>query len=301
MGQGAGTSYTITATALNGYSGDVDLSVTGLPRGAAGTFTPSPVTPTTGGATSTLDITTDGSTPTGTYTLDITGSDGTLSHTVQVTLVVQPVDFTIAASPASRTVTQGGGTTYTVTLTSLGGYGNSVGLSVLGAPAGATFSPTSVTPTTGGATSTLSITTLASTPTGGRIRSTISGTDGSLSHDDRGDARRQSRAVQGDFSISVSPDVTVGVPVLGQAPPYTVTLKALNGYNVPVALSVSGLGTGMTPSFTPNPVTPTAGGVNSTMRITVSNSAPRGTRTLTITGLGTDGKTHSVNVSIRVY
>ena len=297
VGQGAGTSYTITATALNGYSGDVDLSVTGLPGGAAGTFTTDTVALTTGGATSTLDITTDGSTPTGTYTLDITGSDGTLSHTVQVTLVVQPVDFTIAASPASRTVTQGGGTTYTVTLTSLGGYGNSVGLSVLGAPAGATFSPTSVTPTTGGATSTLSITTLSSTSPGS-YSLTIRGTDGSLVHD-VAVTLVVNPPVQGDFSISVSP--TSRTVFRGSSTTYTVTLKALNGYNVPVTLSVSGLGTGMTPSFTPNPVTPTAGGVNSTMRITVSNSASRGTRTLTITGLGTDGKTHSVNVSIRVY
>ncbi len=86
---GSSTSYTITVSALNGFTGGVSLSLSGLPSGATGTFNPTSVT---GSGSSTLTVTTDSSaTPAGTYTLTIHGDSGTLSHTATATLVVNPV------------------------------------------------------------------------------------------------------------------------------------------------------------------------------------------------------------------
>jgi regulation of enolase protein 1 (concanavalin A-like superfamily) len=82
---GAGTSYTTTVNALNGFTGAVSFSVTGLPGGASGAFSPASVT---GSGTSTLSVTTTAPTPTGTYTLTITGTSGTLVHSITTTLVV---------------------------------------------------------------------------------------------------------------------------------------------------------------------------------------------------------------------
>lgn len=93
-------------------------------------------------------------------------------------------DFSIAASPASQTVSPGGSTTYTVTLTSQAGFSSAVTLSASGLPAGATaaFSPASVTPPAGGsATATLTVTTSATTPAGSSVL-TVTGTSGALSH-----------------------------------------------------------------------------------------------------------------------
>src|SRR5205823_11254709 len=81
--QGSSTSYGVTISPTGGFTGQATLSVSGLPTGANGSFTPNPAT-----ASSTLSVTTSTSTPTGTYTLTITGVSGALTHTTTVALVV---------------------------------------------------------------------------------------------------------------------------------------------------------------------------------------------------------------------
>ncbi|HEY2547600.1 MAG TPA: hypothetical protein VGI46_16130, partial [Candidatus Acidoferrum sp.] len=71
--------------ALSGFSGSVSLSVSGLPTGATGTFSPTSISP---GASSTLTVTTGTTTPAGSPTVTVTGTSGTLSHTATVTLTV---------------------------------------------------------------------------------------------------------------------------------------------------------------------------------------------------------------------
>jgi len=177
---GSGTSYSVTTTAENGFAGSVALTVSGLPSGATGTFNPTSIG---GSGTSTLTIATTAAATPGTYTLTITGSSGALSHTASVTLVVTAAakpDFTIAATPASQTVTAGSGTTYTVTTTAENGFAGSVALTVSGLPSGATgtFNPTSIG---GSGSSTLTIATTASVAAG-TYTLTITGASGSLNH-----------------------------------------------------------------------------------------------------------------------
>jgi hypothetical protein len=176
---GNSTTYTTTISALGGFAGAVNLSVSGLPSGATATFNPASVT---GSGTSTLSVTTSSTTPFGTYTLTITGTSGTLTHSTTATLVVTGVnpDFSIAATPASQTVTRGSSTTYTVTVGSLNGFAGPVALSVSGLPSRATaiFNPTSIT---GSGSSTLTITTNRRSPVG-TFTLTITGTSGSLTH-----------------------------------------------------------------------------------------------------------------------
>jgi hypothetical protein len=172
--QGQPTSYDVTITPTGGFSGAVILSVSGLPAGATGTFSPNPAT-----STSTLSVTTSTTTPAGTYPLTITGTNGALTHQASVTLVVQgpaPPDFTLGASPASRTVTRGKSTTYAVTITKINGFSGSVSLSVSGLPnkTSASFSPNPAT-----SSSTLTVTTSQKTSRGTSTL-TIKGTSGSL-------------------------------------------------------------------------------------------------------------------------
>jgi hypothetical protein len=85
VASGGATSYSVTISPTGGFTGQVSLSVNGLPSGASGSFAPNPAT-----ASSTLSVTTSTSTPTGGYTLTITGVSGTLTHTATVSLVVAP-------------------------------------------------------------------------------------------------------------------------------------------------------------------------------------------------------------------
>jgi PKD repeat protein len=138
---GAGTTYTATVAPVNGFTGTVAFSVTGLPAGATAAFNPASVT--TSGST-TMSISTTGATPAGSYPLTIQGTSGPHVRTVIVTLVVNG-DFSIAVTPASRMIARGGVATYTVTITGKG-FSGTVNLSVSGAPSGATatFNPPSI-------------------------------------------------------------------------------------------------------------------------------------------------------------
>src|SRR5437879_506392 len=171
---GGSTSYDVTISPTGGFTGSVTLSVSGLPTGVNGSFTPKPAT-----APSTLAVTTSPSTPTGAYTLTITGVSGSLTHTSTVTLVVNPPpDFTLSAAPASQTVIQGGSTSYDVTISPTGGFTDPVTLSVSGLPTGAGGSFTSNPATTS---STLSVTTSPIPPTGDYTL-TITGDSRSIPH-----------------------------------------------------------------------------------------------------------------------
>ena len=178
VAQGNSTSYTVTVTAQNGFTGAVNLSASGFDPSATGTFNPSSVA---GGGTSTLNVTTTSTAATGTFPITITGSSGSLTHTTGATLVVTgPPDFAISASPTSQTVTQGSSTTYTVTVSATNGFTNGVALSATGFDTGASglFNPASIA---GSGTSTLTVTTTTGANTGS-FTITITGTSGSLTH-----------------------------------------------------------------------------------------------------------------------
>ncbi|HEV2990882.1 MAG TPA: hypothetical protein VG759_20760 [Candidatus Angelobacter sp.] len=83
--RGTGMLWDITITALNGFNGTVNFKVTGLFQGSRIGFAPTPVT---GSGTSGFSILTEKppNTPIGTFTLTVTGTSGTLSHSQNVTI-----------------------------------------------------------------------------------------------------------------------------------------------------------------------------------------------------------------------
>ena len=185
--QGGSTSYTVTVTPKNGYNGTVNLTVSGCPSNTTCTLNPtssgSPNYP-----TSTLGVQTTSSTATGTYTLTITGTDTTGSpvHNTTVQLVVNsssPPDFSISASPSSRTISRGSSTTYSVTVTPINGFAGTVSLTDSGCPPASTctFNPPSLSGPPYSASTLRVSTSRRRTPTG-TYTLTITGTSGSLVH-----------------------------------------------------------------------------------------------------------------------
>src|ERR1019366_175532 len=80
-----------------------------------------------------------------------------------------------------------------------------------------------------------------------------------------------------NFTLSPSPNsVTI---TQGSSGTSTITITPLNGFNGSVTLSASGLPSGVTAGFSPNPTTST-----STLTLTASATAATGTVTVTITG-----------------
>ena len=115
----------------------------------------------------------------------IQAASGNISGTTTLTVTasVGAADFTISVSPTSQTVNRGSSGAYTVTVTAVNGS-STVNLSVSGLPrrTSGTFNPSSVTSSTAGAKSTLTVT-VRSTATSGRTTTfTIQGTNGTFSH-----------------------------------------------------------------------------------------------------------------------
>src|SRR5437762_7867178 len=80
--RGGGTAtYTVTITPSGGFSSTVQLSVSGLPSGTTGSFSPNPAT-----TSSTLTLNVSSSTAKGSYTFTVSGTSGTLTHTATATL-----------------------------------------------------------------------------------------------------------------------------------------------------------------------------------------------------------------------
>jgi phospholipase C len=176
---GSAATSTITVTPANGYTGSVSLSckITG-----GGTPAPTcalgPSSVTIGGAaavTSTMTVSTTSGTVGGSYTVTVTGSDASnlapSNGPQALNLKIPTPSFTLGAkalNPAS--VSAGGTSTSTITVTPVNGYTGSVSLScssVTGATPLPTCafnaSPIVISGTLPG-TSTLTVTTAASTP-----------------------------------------------------------------------------------------------------------------------------------------
>ncbi|MEM2300490.1 MAG: Ig-like domain-containing protein, partial [Candidatus Hadarchaeales archaeon] len=83
---GENKTVTITITAIEGFSQEVSLSISGLPGGVSASFSPQSGTPT---FTSTLTITATPVAEPGVYTLTVTASGGGRTHTATITLTVE--------------------------------------------------------------------------------------------------------------------------------------------------------------------------------------------------------------------
>jgi subtilase family serine protease len=201
--------------------------------------------------------------------------------------------FTLSDSPGSLTITQGNSGNSTITVNDLNGFNGSVTLAASGLPSGvtATFS---TNPTT--STSTLTLTASA-TATTGTATVTITGTSGSLTATTTLALTVNSSAMP-NFSVSASPSsLTV---TQGSSGTSTITVTSTGGFNSATTLTASGLPSGVTATFSTNPVTPPPNGnASSTLTLTASSSATVGTATVTITG--TSGSTsHSTTVTLTV-
>jgi len=181
QGGAAGTS-TITVTDLNGFTGSVSLTASGLPSGVTAVFGSNPTS-----TTSTLTLTASSTATTGTATVTITGTSGSLVANATLALTVQAPatpNFTISASPASLTVKPSGTGTSTITITSQNSFSSPTTLSASGLPSGvtATFSANPVTPPANGTVTSILTLTASDGATLGTSTVTVTGASGSLNH-----------------------------------------------------------------------------------------------------------------------
>lgn len=210
-----------------------------------------------------------------------------------VATTVPTPDFSLSTAPTSVSLNPGASGTSTVSITSLSGFNAATNLSASGLPSGvsAAFSTNPVTPgANGSASSTLTLSASSATAAGTNTV-TITGTSGALAHTTTLSVTVNAVATP-DFSLTASPNALSIAQGTGGATTIGVTPK--NGFSSNVALSVTGLPSGVTASFNPSSTAAT-----STLTLSAGNTATTGTATLTISG--TSGSlSHSTTLSLNV-
>jgi len=267
VAQGASGTSTVTVAPAKGFTGNVNLAIAGLPPGVTAAFSPASTS-----STSTLTLTASSSASTGAVTATVTATSGSISAkaTVALTVAAGP-SFTLAAAPASLSVQQGQSGTSTITLAAVNGFTGTVNLAIGGLPTGvaAAFSPGAT-----GSTVTLTLTASATAPTGSATV-TLTGTSGSLSAKAT-IALTVAAAVSGFNLTSSAPNVNVPAGGAGSA---SIGVQPLGGFGGTVALTASGLPTGVTAAFSP-----ASTNAASTLTFTAAASAAVGASQVTVKG-----------------
>jgi|HubBroStandDraft_4_1064222.scaffolds.fasta_scaffold02415_6 subtilase family serine protease len=263
-------------------SGSVTLNLLGT-IGSNITFTCAPVAPltattctapspvTTNGGTavsSTLSIsTTSGYSETGAINVTATNNGG-ISHVVPVTLIVNGTlpDFQIASTNGTETVTPGGSTTDTITITSSNSFSGSVNFSCSGTTGlTCSMSPNPVTASSSAAvTSTLTVNASSTAQTGSI---TITATSGTLTH-------TLQILVSATPSFNLSASTNSIVLSSGQTGTATITVAPTSGFTSSVALTCSLTSTlgASTCSLSP----PTVAGGSGTSTLTINGAVLTG-------------------------
>ena len=296
--QGASAQDTIIWNSLGGFSGTITFVPNVTPSGPSLFLSVSSVSasPTSPGSV-VLTVSTTTNTAPGTYTVTVTGTSNTLSHIATVTVIIP--DFNVNANPTSLTISQGSSGTSTIQLNSLGGFTGTVTLQV-GPISGLTFNlnPTSVALSGSTGTSTLTIYTTSTTPTGPYTVSVMASTS-TISH-----STVVTVTVVAPFTMSLNPTTVVkycnpyGCPY-ALVDTSNLTITSINGFSGTVSLSYippspSG---GTLVTGPPSAYVPAGGSVTVTLSATFS-STKNTDFFWTITG---QSGTYSTSATLDVY
>ena len=201
-------------------------------------------------------------------------------------------DFYMVLPAPAQTGSSGTRATYSLTLTALYGFADSVALTCSGLPAGAGCSANPVTPAATGTAATVSVT-VGSSVVAGTYVFTITGSSGIATH-----------SVQATLIVSSStgPDFTIGLTPTSQAviqggnAVYSVSVAPVGSFSGMVTVACSGLPAGVNCSS--SPTTASAPG-STTVSFTVPTTVAQGTYSFTITG-SSGGTSHSQTASLAV-
>ncbi|HZD13522.1 MAG TPA: hypothetical protein VE177_08410, partial [Candidatus Binatus sp.] len=253
---------TVTATSLNGYTGNVTLTVAVSPStGLTCNLSPKSILLGSSGNSILSCI----ASTVGLYSVTVTGSSNP-SHVAIVSITVQ--DFTISASPSSLSMHATFPGTSTITVTGQSGFTGTVTLTSRISPTtglACTLSPSTISLGSSG-TSTLSC-----NGSVGNYNVTVTGSSGQLSHSVLVTSKVN------DFSMAANP--TRVSAFAGANSNSTVTFTALNGFTGTIGLTYSSSPVGLSCAFSPASVS-----LGNSATSTLSCKGSAGNYNATVTG-----------------
>ena len=293
---GTGQTISLAAVAAGGFSSPIAVAITGLPAGV----TASPSTFSLNAGTSQPVALTASATAVAasSITLTLSGTAGKLSHAATATLAIATPapDFSLTLAPKALTLEDNAGPqTFTVTANALNSFTGKVAVALTGLPTGVTAAPSSLT-LIPGTPQTVSL--AATTAALGTSSLMLNATSGSLAHSATL-ALTIANATAPGFALAVTPaaqTLTIGNATGAQL---TVAATALNGFTGQVAVTLSGLPTGVT--ATPATLTLTPGMAQS-VTLVAGYSAAAGSTTVSFNGAaGSVTNTTTLALTLQPY
>jgi subtilase family serine protease len=203
-------------------------------------------------------------------------------------------DFSLSLAPSSQTTSAGANVSYTVTVTSSGGFAEDINLSVT-LPSGASGGTFTVSPIK--ASSGTSVLTFTAPVSTGSFTVTVTGTSALSSRTHTASATLSVQ--KPDFAVAASPSSRSVRH--GTSTSYTANVSSLGGFTSTVSMTATispVVSSGPTLSFSPTQIT--GGSGSSQLTVRTSSSTPRRSYTITITGTnGTTQHSSAVSLSVR--
>ena len=223
-------SYTFYTFTGGGFNSPIALSASGLPNGATASFNPSPMN---GEGNFQLNISVGANSPVGDYTIDVTGTGGSMTQTAAVGLALQAPYF---VDPAAATFDVQFGTqgTMGITVSAEAGFNSPVVLTAAGQPSGVSiiFNPDSITP---GESSAMTVSVASNVAPGGYLM-TVTGTASGVT--EQSQFMLDVTAVPPPTFIMTPSSTSLTVPA-GATVSTPLTLTPLNGFTGVVTFTCS--------------------------------------------------------------
>jgi subtilase family serine protease len=302
-------SLLVTTTTGGAYSGPIGLTITGLPAGVSASWSSSSYTPTADGSVvSTLTLKPAATASLATSSLKITASGDSLTASATAALQVTAAPaVAVTLSPASLSMASTSTGSVTVTVNPVGGASLSSSASaatfrVSGLPAGITGSWGTPALTSAG-TLQAKLTLSGSTSAPGSTTQPVITVTAPDSITKKVYTATKTLALTVSHvlpTLTVSAAASKVVVIAGQSATVQVTSTTGGSYAGLVTLSVTGLPTGVTATWSPASYTPTAAGSHAaTLTLTAARTAKLATTSLVIKAAG-DGLISTAGTSVQV-
>ncbi len=288
----SGVKVAISATAQNGFSAPVSLTVSGAPQGVTAALSQTSFA-LSGTSAASLSFAAASNAKAGTYPVIVTAAGAGISQTVTLSLTVSvPVSCTLAAAPASVKLTAGQTASLQVGCTAVQGtFTSPVSLSVSGTAPGvqAGFAQPSIA---------------AGTTTSLNLSSAVTASGGTYSLSITASATNFTQTIAVPLTVTVPNVFTFGASqaALSLKPGATGGLsfstKHLGAFNSSILFSLTGLPKGVTATFAPANIAAPGDG-STTGTFSASATAAPGNYPVTVTATG-GGQTLNIPLTLTI-
>ena len=180
LAAGTSTTLQVSLQPQNGFTGTASVQVSNLPTGV--TLNPGNSFSVSAQSPQTVTVNVASTVAASSYSVQITATSGTLSHSVVVSIKVEASpDFSLTLAPSSLSLTPGAQATFQISLQPSGGFSSPAQVQISGFPSGITATPAGTFDVSSSSPQAVTLATASALATGS-YQLTITGTSGSFTH-----------------------------------------------------------------------------------------------------------------------